>query len=137
LLNNLTAFDVVTSFFFLKLEIKLFSKTDLLAKPMMQYGIGELCTSRRDKTLEDESIWSFIERRFDAQIADNMVDPIFKGIVAGDVKNLSTASLLKAFWEYDAKYVSIACGMIVNTSRIQEDFYLQPIIYLLLLLLLL
>ena len=103
----------------------------------MQYGIGELCTSRRDKTLEDESIWSFIERRFDAQIADNMVDPIFKGIVAGDVKNLSTASLLKAFWEYDAKYVSIACGMIVNTSRIQEDFYLQPIIYLLLLLLLL
>jgi protoporphyrinogen oxidase len=46
---------------------------------MMQYGINELCTSRRDKSLEDESIWSFIERRFDAQIADNMVDPIFKG----------------------------------------------------------
>jgi len=88
----------------------------------MQYGIGELCTSRRDKSLDDESIWSFIERRFDAQIADNMVDPIFKGIVAGDVKNLSAASLLKAFWEYEAKYGSIAGGMIVNTSRYIRRF---------------
>lgn len=53
---------------------------------MMRYGINELITSRRSKSLEDESIWSFIERRFDAQIADNMVDPIFKGLITNIFK---------------------------------------------------
>ena len=52
----------------------------------MRYGINELITSRRSKSLEVESIWSFIERRFDAQIADNMVDPIFKGLITNIFK---------------------------------------------------
>ena len=47
----------------------------------------------------------------------NLTDLIL-GIVAGDIKHLSSASLLKGFWEYEAKYHSIAGGMIANKSRI-------------------
>ena len=54
-------------------------KSNLLSKGMLRYGIGEMFTKKRDPSIEDESIWSFIQRRFDAEIADNLVDPIFKG----------------------------------------------------------
>ena len=57
-------------------------KTDLLSQGMLKYGYNELFGPKRDASVEDESIWSFIERRFNAQIADNLVDPIFKGIYA-------------------------------------------------------
>ncbi len=33
----------------------------------------------RDSSIEDESIWSFAARRFGQTMADNIVDPVFKG----------------------------------------------------------
>jgi hypothetical protein len=40
----------------------------------------ELSIPPRDSSVKDESIWSFISRRFDSSVADNLVDPVFKGI---------------------------------------------------------
>ena len=41
----------------------------------------ELNTPKRNSDVEDESLWSFIARRFDPDVADNLVDPLFKGII--------------------------------------------------------
>ena len=42
---------------------------------------------------------------------------ILIGIVAGDIKNLSAASLLKNFWEYEGQFGTISKGMGANLSK--------------------
>ena len=74
-------------------------------------------TKPRGKDVEDESIHSFISRRFDSNLADNMVDPLFKGIVAGDIKNLSASALLGNFYDYEKTHGSITNGMIASTRH--------------------
>ncbi len=54
-------------------------KSPLMNKRLITYGWKELTKPPRDPKIEDESVWSFISRRFDDSIADNLVDPIFKG----------------------------------------------------------
>ncbi len=39
----------------------------------------EFKTPARNFEVEDESIWSFIARRTTPDVADNLVDPLFKG----------------------------------------------------------
>ena len=48
-------------------------------KRLISYIWNEYNKSPRDQNVEDESIWSFISRRMDSNIADNLVDPVFKG----------------------------------------------------------
>ncbi len=57
-------------------------------------------------------MWSFISRRFDKSMADNMLDPVFKGICGGDVRKLSSQALLKSFYDYEKNYGSILKGVI-------------------------
>jgi hypothetical protein len=59
--------------------MKPFAKSPLMNKRLASYGLKELTIPPRDPKIEDESVWSFIARRFDNSIADNLVDPIFKG----------------------------------------------------------
>lgn len=46
-----------------------------------------------------------------------MVDPLFKGIVAGDIKNLSASALLGNFYDYEKTHGSITNGMIASTRH--------------------
>lgn len=57
----------------------LFKKQELLPKRLISYLLKELRTPKRPDDVEDESIWSFIARRFEPAVADNLVDPLFKG----------------------------------------------------------
>ena len=43
----------------------------------------------KKKETKDESIWDFAARRFGKQVADRLIDPMVKGIYAGDAKKLS------------------------------------------------
>lgn len=55
-------------------------KSDLLPKGLLSYLWKEYRTAPRDASIEDESIHSFISRRLGENIADNVVDPVFKGV---------------------------------------------------------
>jgi protoporphyrinogen/coproporphyrinogen III oxidase len=55
----------------------------------------------------DESIASFIDRRFGNEITDNLVSAVVHGIYAGDVTRLSIRSTLKALWEMEQNSGSI------------------------------
>ncbi len=57
----------------------LLKKQALLPKRLINYMWKELNTPKRNSDVDDESIWSFIARRFEPDVADNLVDPLFKG----------------------------------------------------------
>ncbi len=61
------------------LEPKLFSKSDLFGKPLISTIWHEFRAPQRDAKIEDESIYSFVFRRFGSTMAENIVDPVFKG----------------------------------------------------------
>lgn len=55
----------------------------------------------RPDTLRDESIGSFIERRCDRRLADNLASAFYHGIYAGDIWQLSARTLLSQGWQLE------------------------------------
>lgn len=62
--------------------------------------------------MDDESIGSFISRRFKPALADNIVSAIIHGIYAGDIYQLSVRSIFPILWyaEKEVKSVTAAVG---------------------------
>jgi oxygen-dependent protoporphyrinogen oxidase len=60
---------------------------------------------------EDESIYDFFSRRFSKTVADRFVDPLVKGIYAGDPKLLSIRSCFPQMWNMEQQSGSLLLGM--------------------------
>lgn len=88
----------------------LFKKSEILPKRLISYLWNEFTAPKRSDQVEDESIWSFIARRLSPDVADNLVDPLFKGICGGDIKTLSAATMVKNFYEFEKEKGSIIKG---------------------------
>ena len=70
--------------------------------------------SRRPRTMEnesDESVSSFISRRFSPQMADNLVSAVFHGIYAGSIDQLSAKMLFSRLYALEKIYGSIFEGL--------------------------
>ncbi|KAI9810347.1 MAG: N-acetyl-glucosamine-6-phosphate deacetylase [Pycnora praestabilis] len=72
----------------------------------------EFMAEKRPSNLEDESVGSFISRRFSPALADNIVSAVLHGIYAGDVYKLSIKSLQPLLWEWEGKYGSITSALL-------------------------
>lgn len=59
----------------------------------------------------EETIFEFIQRRFNRTIAEELVDPVISGIFAGDIRRLSMKAALPTLWELEEKYGSVVKGM--------------------------
>ncbi|XP_011505476.1 PREDICTED: protoporphyrinogen oxidase [Ceratosolen solmsi marchali] len=66
---------------------------------------------------EDESIYSFTERRLGKDVADFLISPLISGICAGNAKEISVKFLMKNGFEYEQKYGSITKGIVLNLMR--------------------
>jgi oxygen-dependent protoporphyrinogen oxidase len=64
----------------------------------------------RPSTMNDETVGSFLARRVDPRIANNIVSAVFHGIYAGDVWQLSAKTLLSMAWQLEGKYGSALGG---------------------------
>jgi protoporphyrinogen/coproporphyrinogen III oxidase len=74
----------------------------------------------RPHDLEDESIGSFLERRFGTpDVGNNVVSAVLHGIYAGDIYKLSIKSLLPAVWHSEGVWGSISQSSL-NTARTGE-----------------
>ncbi|RNA38960.1 protoporphyrinogen oxidase [Brachionus plicatilis] len=102
---------------------KLIGKTPLMSKGLLRYLFKELRSPKRDSSVQDETIWSFISRRLDPDIAENLIDPVFKGITGGDIRNLSAAALLKTFYEYENNFGSISKGAFDKAKNPKSESY--------------
>ncbi|PVI01767.1 Protoporphyrinogen oxidase [Periconia macrospinosa] len=90
--------------------------------------LAEPFQSRRDGSIRDESVGSFLSRRVDKRIAQNLVSAIFHGIYAGDVWKLSAKTLLGTAWQLEMKGNSVWDGWmnIQGTNGKGTDTLISP-----------
>lgn len=55
----------------------------------------------------DESVWDFAKRRFGRKVADRLIDPMVKGIYAGDAKKLSVAHCFPSLKALEGKFLTM------------------------------
>ena len=79
-------------------------------KGVLRGFLGEPAQTRRILSLSDESIGSFLSRRFGSPVADNIVSAVLHGIYAGDIYQLSARSILPKLWLYEGQDRSIMYG---------------------------
>ena len=83
-----------------------FVRTGLFSWPgKIRMGAEVFIPAKRDD--EDESIGSFITRRFGREAAQYLAEPLLAGIHAGDVDTLSIRALFPRFVEAEQKYGSL------------------------------
>jgi oxygen-dependent protoporphyrinogen oxidase len=66
------------------------------------------------KSVKDESIYDFVERRLGKEIAEYAVSPLVSGVCAGDAKEISVKFLMKSLFEAEQAHGSIAKGTLMN-----------------------
>lgn len=104
-----------------RVELKMFGKSNLLSQSITSLVWKEMTTkSRNPLEVTDESIASFVSRRFSPEVAANMADPVMKGICGGDINQLSASSLLKKFYDYEALKGSVIKGVFSKAKYASE-----------------
>lgn len=76
------------------------AKLRMLAEPFILKGEAE-----------DESVGAFLERRIGKEAVDYLVDPVFSGIYAGDIYQMSKYEILPKLAENENKFGSLVMGM--------------------------
>jgi oxygen-dependent protoporphyrinogen oxidase len=62
-------------------------------RPLALAALQDLFTAAGERK-EDESMHAFVSRRFGEDVADYIVDPMVRGICAGDSKEISAAAFV-------------------------------------------
>lgn len=88
----------------------LFITTPPFKRPLIKAIWNDLYTLR--VPADDESLYSFIERRLGKDIADYFISPMICGICAGDAKQISVNFLMPSLFKAEQKYGSIFKGML-------------------------
>ncbi|XP_074652674.1 protoporphyrinogen oxidase-like [Tubulanus polymorphus] len=65
-----------------------------------------------DPPLSDDSVYNFISRRVGSELAEFAADAVFRGIYAGDIRNLSIKSVAPTLFEHEQLHGSVFRGMI-------------------------
>ncbi|XP_032677012.1 protoporphyrinogen oxidase isoform X2 [Odontomachus brunneus] len=90
----------------------LFKTISLLDRPLINILWTDLRASKVSK--EDESIYSFVQRRFGQDIADHIISPIVCGVYAGDARQISVNFMFKSLFEMEQKHGSVVKGLLIN-----------------------
>ena len=95
--------------------------SNVLSEPIFKGTIvgalSELTKPRRPEDLHDESVGSFLTRRFGSALTDNVVSAVFHGIYAGDIYKLSARSIMPSLWASEWRNSSIVKGLIDQAFR--------------------
>ncbi|KAI9788162.1 MAG: oxygen-dependent protoporphyrinogen oxidase [Peltula sp. TS41687] len=81
--------------------------TEPLFKGLISGVIGEFFRPPSPPDLGDESVGSFVSRRFSPHVADNVVSALVHGIYAGDIYLLSMRSIARLPWALEAAHGSL------------------------------
>ncbi|CAF1372834.1 unnamed protein product [Rotaria sordida] len=96
-----------------------------LRYPPIFYILYEYFSEKGRFTVQDETIKSFIYRRFGHIFAEDIVeyllDPLIKGIYAGSVTDLSARSVFKKLFNLEQRYGSITGGLLKTRKDKQNE----------------
>jgi oxygen-dependent protoporphyrinogen oxidase len=65
----------------------------------------------------DESVASFIERHYGAEVVDRLADPLLSGVYGGEAANLSVRAVLPRFAEMERTHGSLGRAMLALRSK--------------------
>lgn len=83
--------------------------------PLTQGFIKALFTEwKRPVKKGDETVWEFVTRRFNDEVAQRLFDPMVVGIFGGDSRLISIRALFPKLKEWEEKYGSITKGFLKN-----------------------
>lgn len=77
--------------------------TEPAFKGVMPAVLAEPTVACRPSSLRDESVGSFMRRRFGPAITDNLLSGLFHGIYAGDIYKLSARQLMPYLWYMESR----------------------------------
>jgi oxygen-dependent protoporphyrinogen oxidase len=83
--------------------------------------LTEVWKPQRSSRIVDESIGSFLSRRLDKRMVQNIISGVFHGIYAGDVWKLSARTLLGQAWQLESTYGGIFRGLYELQISTQES----------------
>ncbi|CEG40751.1 protoporphyrinogen oxidase [Plasmopara halstedii] len=75
-------------------------------------------------TMQDESIYNFMARRFSPFVAERLLDPMASGIFGGDIKKLSIRSCFPMLVDLEREHGSIVKGMLFGSLN-KDDLLLD------------
>lgn len=94
--------------------LDLFVTKSPFSKPLISYIFNDVVTKKQVVENNDESIYSFVERRFGKDLAQYAISPLICGICAGDAKEISVKFLMKSIFENEQRYGGVIKGMLLN-----------------------
>jgi protoporphyrinogen/coproporphyrinogen III oxidase len=68
----------------------------------------------------DESVASFVERHYGAEMVDRLADPLLTGIYGGDASSLSVRAVLPRFVEMERTHGSLGRAMVAGREKIRQ-----------------
>lgn len=87
--------------------------TEPIFKGMMLAPIKEYSRPGRDNSLPDESISSFMNRRFGTpNMTNNIISAVMHGVYAGDIDKLSVRSVMRPLWDVEEEHQSLVRGLL-------------------------
>lgn len=93
--------------------------TEALASPLTRCALfslfKDLWQGRSDQS--DESVHAFFSRRFSETVAERLIDPLVKGIYAGDPKTLSMQGAFPKLWEREQRSRSLILSFLKDAVR--------------------
>jgi oxygen-dependent protoporphyrinogen oxidase len=96
-----------------------------LTYPPIVYVLYEYFRQQGRETIQDETVKSFIYRRFGdvlgEEIVEYLLDPVLKGVYAGSVTNLSARSVMKKIFDLEQRYGSIIGGLFKTRNDKQKE----------------
>lgn len=98
--------------------------TEPIFKGVVWNVAAEASVATRADNVRDESVGSFISRRYGKTIADNLLSALFHGIYAGNIYNLSARTLLPKLWYMENRDSD---GNGINTEMLELMFKQQTL----------
>ncbi|CAL4105582.1 unnamed protein product, partial [Meganyctiphanes norvegica] len=104
-------------------------KVPPFTKPLVMAALHDI---RAKKVVnEDESLYSFVNRRFGSEVAKYAIDPLARGVFAGNAKDLSVTSLARRMHEVEQKYGSVLKGFLKdrkNSEKPDPELMKSPLV---------
>lgn len=91
--------------------------------------LAEPFQKRRPSDIEDESVGSFLTRRFNKNLADNLASAVLHGIYAGDVDQLSVKSLFPGLWRSEKVHGSLVRSIFGRGEELLDNQTVRTELY--------
>lgn len=105
------------------------SALETLGKPWLWRAFPALLTewAKPKGGCPDESIASFMNRRLGSFVTDQLVDPMTKGIYAGDIHHLSMKSCFPKLFQYEKDRGSITKALFSQKKRAEDTPFIKKV----------